>query len=38
MSESAIYELQRIVKALRTRVVALETRVSMLERKERAKQ
>lgn len=37
MSESAVYELQRIVEALRARVTALETRVSMLERKERAK-
>jgi hypothetical protein len=37
MSESAVYDLQRIVEAIRVRVVALETRFSILERKERQK-
>jgi hypothetical protein len=37
MSESAVYELQRTVEAIKIRVVALETRLSILERKERQK-
>jgi hypothetical protein len=37
MSERTVHELQGIVEALRIRVVALETRLSMLERKERMK-
>jgi hypothetical protein len=37
MSEGAVYEVERNVEALRIRVVALETRLSILERKERQK-